>query len=65
MASVLSILIVSAFSLQNYTKRFTRLCNSSGVEAIRTTSSANDSRNIYSDAIVYACRCVLCMLHLR
>jgi hypothetical protein len=65
MACVLSILITSAFYSQNYTKRFTRRCNSSGEDAISTISSANDKRKSYSDAIVYACCFVLSRLHVR
>ena len=62
MACVLSRFILSAFMLQNYSKIYTRFCNSSGDDAIRTISSAKDSRNNYSDAIVYACRFVLSIL---
>ena len=63
-AYVLSRFIHRAFSLQNCSKQETKFYNSSGDEAKRTTSSAKDSMNNYSDAIVYACRFVCSMLHL-
>jgi hypothetical protein len=37
--------IRKALILQNYSKAETRCCNSSGDDAIRTISSAKDSRN--------------------
>lgn len=61
-AYVLSRFILSAFYLQNYSNLLTRFYNSSGEEAISTTSSAKDSKNNYSDAIVYAYRFVLSIL---
>lgn len=63
MAFVLPMFISRSFSLQNYTKQFKRSYSSIGDGAIRTTSSAKESKNNYNDAIVYACLLVLSMLH--
>ena len=54
MASVLPILIFKSFSLQKSTKQFSNCCKSLGEGAIRTRSSAKESKNSYNDAIVYA-----------
>jgi hypothetical protein len=56
MASVLPTLISSEFSVQKLLKQFSIHYNSSAEGAIRTTSSANASKNNYNDAIVYAWR---------
>jgi hypothetical protein len=61
-AYVLSRFMHRAFSLQNYSNFYTRFCNSPGEDAKSTISSAKDSKNICSDAIVYACRFVLSIL---
>jgi hypothetical protein len=57
-AFVFFIFIVSAFSVQNETKQSVNNYNSAGLGAIRTRSSANDSKKIYNHAIVYALYCL-------
>ena len=54
MASVLPIFIVKSFTLQKATKQSSNCYNSPGEGAIRTRSSANESKNNCRDAIVYA-----------
>lgn len=64
MASVLPIFIVKSFTLQKSTKQSSNCYNSPGEGAIRTRSSANESKNNCRDAIVYARRfvpSVLCL----
>jgi hypothetical protein len=65
MASVLPILIVKSFSIQNSTKQFSNCYKSPGDGAMRTISSAKESKNNCKDAIVYARRLdpsMLCFL---
>ena len=61
-AYVFSRFILSAFYLQNYLNVLTRFYNFSGEEAISTISSAKDSKNNCSYAIVYAYCFVLSIL---
>ena len=65
MAFVFLTFTCKSFSLQNYTKQSIRSYNSVGDGASRTKSSAKDSKNIYTDANVYArllLPCILCFL---
>ena len=56
MASVLPILIVKSFNLQKSAKQLSNCYKSPGEGAIRTRSSAKESKNNCSDVIVYARR---------
>ena len=65
MAFVFLTFVCKSFSLQNCTKQSIRSCNSVGEGASRTKSSAKDSKNINTDANVYArllLPCILCFL---
>ena len=52
MAFVFLTLITKSLSIQNYTTQSVRFYSSPGEGARRTKSSANASKNIYSDAMV-------------
>jgi hypothetical protein len=52
MALVFLTLITKSLSIQNYTTQSVRFYSSPGEGARRTKSSANASKNIYSDAMV-------------
>jgi len=58
MAFVFLAFIVKLLSVQNYTKQSVRRYNSPGEGASSTKSSANASKKIYNEAIVYARRLV-------